>query len=71
MISGKSYWNNKPIEKEYKNNPYINYHKSKMNNDEHYQDYLYWLEKKGNGVPVDKMVSPEDKKAERKIKDLF
>lgn len=54
-----------------KNNPYIKYHKSKIKNDNDYQDYLKWLEKEGSGVPVDKVVTPEDARVERKFKSLL
>jgi len=52
-------------------NPYINYHKLKDKNDEHYDEYLKWLEKHGQGAPVDKIRTPEDIRAERKIKKLL
>lgn len=52
-------------------NPYIQYHKMKNQNDDDYQDYLEWLKKEGRGVPVEKMKSPEDVRAENKIKKLF
>ena len=60
----------KPIEKnEY--NAYIAYHKLKNKNDKDYQDYLEWLSESGGGVPVEKTISAEDKKAETKIRNLF
>lgn len=52
-------------------NPYIQYHKLKDRNDAHYEAYLEWLEKNGSGAPVEKMKSPEDARAENKIKKLF
>lgn len=52
-------------------NPYIEYHELKNKNDDDYQDYLEWLKKEGRGVPVEKMKSPEDVRAENKIKKLF
>ena len=69
IINGKSYWRSN--KKENLNNPYIDYHKSKMKNDKDYDEYLKWLDKNGNGVPVEKQLTPEDKKAENKIKKLF
>lgn len=51
-----------------KNNPYIKFHKLKMKNDEDYQDYLEWIKKEGSGVPIEKLLSFEDYKAEQKIK---
>jgi hypothetical protein len=56
-------------QKEY--NPYIAYHKIKNKNDQNYDDYLKWLQANGGGVPVEKRVSAEDKKAETKIRNLF
>lgn len=52
-------------------NPYIRYHKFKNKNDQNYEEYLEWLEKEGEGVPVDKIKMPEDIQAENKIKKLF
>ena len=69
IINGKSYWRSN--KKENLNNPYIDYHKSKMKNDKDYDEYLKWLDKNGNGVPVEKQLTLEDKKAENKIKKLF
>lgn len=63
---------NKSQEKNKSNsNPYIAYHKSKMENDKNYDEYIEWLDENGNGVPVDKVKSPEDVKAEKKINQLF
>lgn len=62
----------KPIDqpvKEY--NAYIAYHKLKNKNDKDYQEYLKWLQSNGGGVPVEKTISAEDKKAETKIRNLF
>lgn len=60
-----------PEKKKTDNNPYIIYHKTKMQNDKNYEEYLDWLEKHGDGVPVDKVLTPEDKKASKKIKKLL
>ena len=56
--------------KSLKNNPYIQYHKTKNKNDENYQDYLEWM-RGAHGVPVDKVVMPEDAKAENKFRQLL
>lgn len=42
-----------------------------MENDKNYDEYIEWLDENGNGVPVDKVKSPEDVKAEKKINQLF
>lgn len=52
-------------------NPYIKYQKFKSKNDENYEEYLKWLEKEGDGVPIEKFTSPEDSKAERQYKKLL
>ena len=52
-------------------NPYIKYQKFKSKNDENYDEYLRWMEKHGDGVPVEKFTTPEDAKAEKKYKDLI
>lgn len=50
-----------------KPNPYIQMHEIKDLNDTNYDDYLKWLDKKGHGVPIPKINTPEDKVAEKKI----
>lgn len=52
-------------------NPYISYHKMKDRNENDYEAYLEWLEKNGSGAPIEKMKSPEDVRAESKIRKLF
>lgn len=52
-------------------NPYINYHKMKDKNESDYEAYLEWLEKNGSGAPVEKIKSPEDVRADNKIKKLL
>lgn len=54
-----------------KKNPYIEFHKLKENNDKNYDAYLEWLQIKGEGVPIEKVQTKEDKKAESKIRRLF
>ena len=57
--------------KEFQNNPYVDYHKWKLKNDKDYDAYLEWLGNSGEGVPVDKIETPEDKKANSKIDNLM
>lgn len=52
-------------------NPYIEAHKYKLRNDKMYDDYIDWLDKKGEGVPIPKIKSPEDIQAEMKINKMF
>lgn len=52
-------------------NPYIDYHKVKMINDKNYEDYLEWLQKSGEGVPIEKIEAPEDIEANKKINNLL
>lgn len=64
----RKFYNQKPID----NNPYINYHKTKMINDDNYEDYLEWLKNKDvYGSPVEKFEAPEDVEASKKVKILF
>lgn len=52
-------------------NPYIDFHKHKLRNDEHYKVYLKWCEQVGE-LPMNKQVfikEVEDK--EKYINDLF
>ena len=54
-----------------KSNPYINYHQIKMSNDKNYNEYLEWLSKQDGEFPIDKLETPEDKKAKEKIRKLW
>lgn len=53
------------------NNPYIRHQKVKDANDELYEQYLEWMLKNSEGVPVDKVKFKEDEIANKKIKKLF
>jgi hypothetical protein len=52
-------------------NPYIEYEKRKIKNDRDYKAYLEYMNKHNRSVPVAKLLTPEEKDAERKIKSLF
>ena len=52
-------------------NPYIAYHQLKDRNDENYDEYLEWLKRNGRGAPIEKVKSPEDVEAEKKLRKLF
>lgn len=60
------------LRKFYKNdNPYINYHKKKMANDKHYDEYLEWTKNKEvYGVLVDKVEDVQEAKASKKVNRL-
>ena len=52
-------------------NPYTNYHKKKMANDKHYDEYLEWTKNKEvYGVPVDKVEDVQEVKASKKVNRL-
>lgn len=52
-------------------NPYIEYHKMKMVNDENYEEYLEWTKNKEvYGTPLEKFEAPEEKEASVKVKQL-
>lgn len=59
------------INKKRNSNPYINAEKLKIKNEKDYQNYLKWMNKKGSGVPLDKVKTQEEKIAEEKINELF
>lgn len=67
-----SFWHQKREKRKKKlENPYIDFHKHKLRNDEYYKVYLKWCEKVGE-LPMNKQVfikEVEDK--EKYIKDLF
>lgn len=52
-------------------NLYINAHRVKIDNDRQYDEYLKWLNKKGEGVPIPKVMTKEDAEAEKQIKRLI
>ncbi len=52
-------------------NPYIQMHQIKDKNDQNYDEYLKWLDKKGYGVPVPKIQTPEEKAVEDKFKKML
>ena len=61
----------KPKENSQPINPYIEYHKAKMVNDENYEDYLEWMKNKEVfGTPLQKVEAPEDLEADSKVKKL-
>lgn len=61
--------NKKPIQKPI--NPYIEAQKTIMENDKNYEDYLKWMDEKGSGVPLNKLMTEEEYKAERQYKKLI
>lgn len=56
-----------PKKKPKQTNPYIQAHLVKLQNDKNYYDYIDWLAKKGEGVPIPKIKSSEDIRAEKEI----
>lgn len=52
-------------------NLYINTEKLKMKNDKDYKAYLKWMDKKGDGVPMEKLKTREEHIAENKISNLM
>lgn len=56
-----------PSKKPKESNPYIKAHLLKLKNDKDYYDYMEWMAKKGEGVPIPKIKSSEDIRAEKEI----
>ena len=54
--------------KKKESNPYIMYHEMRSLNDQHYQDYLKWMDKHNKGLPVKKIKSEEEFEFEQKLK---
>lgn len=52
-------------------NPYIEAQKLIIENDKNYEDYLNWMDKKGSGVPLEKIMTKEDHKAQSQINKLI
>ena len=52
-------------------NPYILAQKKVDLNNKHYEEYLEWMSKNSEGVPIDKVMTKEEFNAEQKIKSLI
>jgi hypothetical protein len=52
-------------------NPYIEAQKNIEANNKNYEDYLLWMDKKGSGVPLEKIKTIEEEKAENQYKKLI
>lgn len=61
--------NNKKIREE--NNPYIKAQKLIDKNNQDYQNYINWMQKNSNGVPLDKIMTKEEFTADQEIKKLI
>ena len=53
------------------NNPYIKAQKLIDKNNQDYQNYIDWMQKNSNGVPLDKIMTKEEFTADQKIKKLI
>jgi hypothetical protein len=63
------FYSEKPKEKL---NPYIEYHKMKMVNDDNYEEYLEWTKNKEvYGTPLEKVEAPDEKEASVKVRQLI
>ncbi|MEC4050662.1 hypothetical protein OX284_014580 [Flavobacterium sp. SUN046] len=50
------------------NNPYINAQKIINQNDKHYDEYIQWMCKNNGGIPLDKMKTAEEVRADNQLK---
>lgn len=48
-------------------NPYIKAHTNRKRNDAYYEEYLNWMDKTNSDLPIDKVVSEEERSFFRKI----
>lgn len=48
-------------------NPYVQAHLMRRNNDQMYEEYIDWLDKTGGDLPIDKIRSREEERFARKI----
>ncbi|WP_299153062.1 hypothetical protein [uncultured Christiangramia sp.] len=48
-------------------NPYIQAHKMRQNNDQMYEEYLNWMDRTGGGLPIDKIKTPEERRFEKQM----
>ena len=63
-----SFDKNKRIESE---NEYVIKQKIIDENDKKYDEYLKWMQRKSNGIPMEKIKTKEEFEAEKKINDLI
>jgi hypothetical protein len=49
-------------------NPYIREQKARMWNDKKYQEYEKWMRTKGEGIPIEKVITKDEREAIEKIK---
>jgi len=64
----RKFYSEKPKEKI---NPYIEYHKAKMANDDNYEDYLEWTKNKQvYGTIIDKVEDVQEQEVSVKVKQL-
>ncbi|WP_194141098.1 hypothetical protein [Flavobacterium hungaricum] len=49
-------------------NPYIQEQKARMKNDRDYEEYQTWMRKKGDGFPLEKIITSDEKQAIAKLK---
>ena len=54
--------------KKKESNPYIMYHEMRSLNDQHYEDYLKWMDKHNKGLPVEKILTKEEWEFEQQLK---
>lgn len=50
-----------------KDNPYIQAHLMRRQNDEMYEEYLNWLDRTGGDLPIDKIKTKEEQRFEQKF----
>lgn len=49
-------------------NPYIAEQKARMWNNKKYEEYEKWMRKKGEGIPIEKVITQDEHEAIEKIK---
>jgi hypothetical protein len=49
-------------------NPYIAEQKARMWNNKKYEEYEKWMRKKGEGIPIEKVITQDEYEAIKKIK---
>lgn len=48
-------------------NPYIQAHRQRINNDQNYQEYLQWLDNNDGHLPIDKVKTDEEMNFENEL----
>lgn len=59
----------KDIRDPYRHNPYVQSHRLRLYNDHQYDQYIEWMDKNNHGLPVDKVLTPEEIRFKKQLEE--